>query len=323
MPDNPAPCSTSDRIDILLSTYNGERFVERQLESIVAQMDDRCRLLIRDDGSSDGTRAIIERFVARYPGRIVQTDETGPRLGTCRSFGRLLAQADADYIVFCDQDDVWLPGHIATPLARIKAVEAETGGGTPVLAHTDLVVVDEHLHRIAPSFWAYSNLNPQRGHRLNQLLVQNVVTGSAMTINRALARLALPIPQGAVLHDWWLALVASAFGRVEAIPEQTVLYRQHGNNVLGATSYGWRYVARRAMQVLCQGATTRCFGRAQGQALALLERFTTRLHAHDKAAIGAFVNLKRAGFFDRRLLMLKHGFLGTGRLRNLGWLMMI
>jgi hypothetical protein len=323
MADHPAPSSASDRIDILLSTYNGERFVERQIESIVSQMDCRCRLLIRDDGSSDGTRSIIQRFVARQPGQIVQVDEKAPRLGTCRSFGRLLAHADADYIVFSDQDDVWLPGRIAMPLARIQAVEAEAGRGTPVLAHTDLIVVDEHLRTIAPSFWSYSNLNPQRGSRLNQLLVQNVVTGSATMVNRALARLASPIPPGAVLHDWWLGLVASAFGRIEAIPEKTVLYRQHGSNSLGATSYGWRYVARRTMQVLCQGATTTCFRRAQGQALALLERFGASLHPHEKAAIGTFVNLKRAGFFDRRLLMLKHGFFGTGRLRNLGWLMMI
>ena len=77
------------------------------------------------------------------------------------------------------------------------------------------------------------------------------------------------------------------------------------------------------MQVLCQGATTRCFSRAAGQAVALLERFPGRLQPRERGAIDAFVNLKRAGFFDRRLLMLKHGFFGTGRLRNLGWLMMI
>ncbi len=323
MADNPAKPNQPDRIDILLATYNGEQFVERHIESILDQMDSRCRLLIRDDGSSDGTRSIIRRFVARQPGHIVHVDDGAPRLGACRSFWRLLAQAEADYLVFCDQDDVWLPGRISTPLARIKAAEKKLGVGTPLLAHTDLVVVDENLRSIAPSFWSYSNLNPYGGSRLNRLLMQNVVTGSATMVNRALARLASPIPQGAVLHDWWLALVASAFGRIEVIPEKTVLYRQHGNNTLGATSYGWRYVMRRAAQVLCREGATTCFRRAQGQAVAFLERFGPSLLPRQKAAIDAFVNLRSAGFFDRRLLMLKHGFLGTGRLRNLGWLMMI
>ena len=323
MADNPATPTPSDRIDILLATYNGERFVQRQIESILDQMDSRCRLLIRDDGSSDGTRAIVERFVARQPARIVQVDKGSPRLGACRSFASLLAQADADYVVFCDQDDVWLPGRLSTSLARIKAAEKELGIHTPLLAHADLVVVDENLRTIAPSFWSYSNLNPYRGCRLNRLLIQNVVTGSATMVNRALARLASPIPEGAVLHDWWLALVASAFGRIEVVPEKGVLYRQHDSNCLGAKSYGWQYVMQRAAQALCRGATTTCFRRAQGQAVAFLQRFGANLQPRQKATVEAFVNLKSAGFFDRRLLMLKHGFLGTGRLRNLGWLMMI
>jgi len=312
-----------ERVDILLATYNGEQFVQRQIESILEQMDSRCRLLIRDDGSSDGTRSVVQRFVARQPRRIMLVDDGSGRLGACQSFGRLLERAEADYVVFCDQDDVWLPGHISTPMARLQAAEEQWGTGTPLLAHTDLVVVDEGLRTIAPSFWSYSNLNPYDGGGLNRLLTQNVVTGSATMINRALARLASPIPPGAVMHDWWLALVASAFGRIEALSEKTVLYRQHANNCLGATRYGSRYVLRRVKEVLCRGATTRCFRRAQRQAVALLQRFAPDLEPRQQAAINTFVNLKSASFFDRRLLLLKHGFLGTGRLRNLGWLMMI
>jgi hypothetical protein len=102
-----------------------------------------------------------------------------------------------------------------------------------------------------------------------------------------------------------------------------VLYRQHGDNCLGATSYGWKYVMRRAAQVLCREATTTCFRRAQGQAVAFLQHFGAKVPPRQKAVINAFVNLRSAGFWDRRMLLLKHGFLGTGRLRNLGWLMMI
>ncbi len=323
MTHHPTKSRQPERIDILLATYNGEQFIERQLQSVVEQMDGRCRLLICDDGSTDGTRSIIERFVARQPAHIVRLEGGSPRLGPCRCFGRLLSHAEADYVTFCDQDDIWLPGHISLPLARIQAAEAALGADVPLLAHTDLVVVDENLRPIAPSFWAYSNLDPYGGSRLNRLLMQNVVTGSATMVNRVLARLASPIPRAAPFHDWWLALVAAVLGRIDVIPEKTVLYRQHANNCVGATCYGWRHVMRRAADVLLRDATTRCFRRDQRQALALWQRFAAQLPPREKWAIEAFVSLKRAGFVDRRLSMLRHEFLGTGRLRNLGWLMWI
>ena len=228
-------------------------------------------------------------------------DDGGPRLGACGSFARLLEHSDADYVVLCDQDDVWLPGHISQPLARIAAIERELGTDTPVLAHTDLVVVDENLHTIAPSFWAYSNLDPSRGSSLNRLLVQNVVTGCATIINRALARRACPIPKTAPMHDWWLALVASAFGRIEAVAEPTVLYRQHANNRLGATCYDWRYLARHAWEVFLRGDAAEYFCRTERQAAAFLQRFGEDLAPRHRATVNAYVGLKNAGFLDRRL----------------------
>ena len=250
MPGESVPMKPQSRIDILLATYNGGRFVQRQIQSVLAQMDDRCRLLIRDDGSTDATLPLVRQFVAQHPDRIVLFDDGSSHLGVCGSFGRLLEHSDADYLVLCDQDDVWLPGRISRPLERIQRVERELGASTPVLAHTDLVVVDENLRPIAPSFWSYCNIDPHHGSVLNRLLVQNVVTGCATVVNRALARLACPMPHSAPMHDWWLALVASAFGRIEAVAEPTVLYRQHSANRLGATCYNWQYVCHRAAELI-------------------------------------------------------------------------
>jgi glycosyltransferase involved in cell wall biosynthesis len=311
------------RIDILLPTYNGERFVERQIESILDQMDARCRMLIRDDASSDETLSLVRRFAVGQPDRVALLEDDGARLGACGNFGRLLEYSDADYVALCDQDDVWLPGHISSLLERIQTVERECGTETPVLAHTDLVVVDENLRTMAPSFWSYSNINPVRGNRLNGLLVQNVVTGCATMVNRALARLACPIPKTAPMHDWWLALVASAFGRIEAVPEKTVLYRQHSSNRLGATCYDWQYVVRRTVDVFCRGAVAKWRCTTQRQAAEFLRRFAMSLNPSQRAAVAAYVELENAGFLDRRLQLLKYGFLKTGPLRNLGWLMMI
>ena len=252
------------------------------------------RLLVRDDRSSDGTLPLLRRLASRESGRIVILNDLAregkrgqapfvrstlravpangacplfPRLGACRTFGELLEDSDADYMALCDQDDVWLPGRIAKPLERVRAVEREQGAATPILAHTDLAVVDENLDTIAPSFWAYRHLDPYRGSELNRLLVQNVVTGCTTIINRALARLACPIPESVPMHDWWLALVASAFGRIETVPEATVLYRQHGNNSVGAICHDWRYVLRLTREVLFRGAVTTCLQRAQQQAV--------------------------------------------------------
>jgi glycosyltransferase involved in cell wall biosynthesis len=313
-----------DRVDILLSTFNGERFIERQIESVLQQMDSACRLLIRDDGSTDATMAVVRPFVAQQPRRVVLLDDRSPGLGSCSSFGRLLEQADADYVLFCDQDDVWLPGRIAKTIGRIKEIEREHGTDTPVLAHTDLVVADEDLRAIAPSFWLYSNLRPERGNTLNRLLVQNVVTGCATTINRALARLAAPIPRATVpMHDWWLALVASAFGRIVAIPEATVLYRQHASNCLGATRYNWRYVMRRGAEIACAGGMTQRLDVSTEQARTFLECFIGRLDPKSRAMLQDFLALKNVSYFRRRRLLLQHQFLGSGRLRNLAWLAMI
>jgi glycosyltransferase involved in cell wall biosynthesis len=311
------------KIDIVLATYNGERFIQRQIESVLAQMDDGCRLLVRDDGSSDRTLELVRQLARRCPDRIVFLDNGAERLGACGSFGRLLESSNADYVALCDQDDVWLPGRLSLPLERIRAVEQTFGATTPVLAHTDLAVVDEDLQAMAPSFWAYSRLDPLRGGRLNRLLVQNVVTGCATMMNRALVRRACPIPTAAPMHDWWLALVASAFGRIEAIPEKTILYRQHSTNSLGATRYNWRYVVRCAVDVMRGRAMARWRSTTQQQAAEFLQRFAATLEPRHRLTVSAYVGLEKANFIDRRVQILRHGFLKTGPLRNLGWLMMI
>jgi glycosyltransferase involved in cell wall biosynthesis len=312
------------RVDILLATYNGEQFIERQIESVLDQMDPRCRLLIRDDGSSDATMSIVQRFVTRWPERITVLEDRERKLGACRSFSRLVEHSDADYLVYCDQDDVWLPGRIAKPLERVQEIERDLGANVPLLVHTDLVVVDESLNTLAPSFWSYSNLRPEQGKVLNRLLVQNVVTGCASMINRALARLVSASLGVAVpMHDWWVALIAAAFGQIHALPDATVLYRQHGENCVGAKRYDWRYAANRGREVLFGNGVRRRLHVSQRQARLFLERFGQRLNPGHRAMLDDFLRLEDAGLINRRRLLIKHRFFGSGRLRNLAWLAMI
>ena len=140
----------SAKVDILLATYNGARFVERQIESVLEHVQPGWRILVRDDGSADGTVAVVQRIAACRPDCITLIADGGQRLGAGGNFARLLKYADADYVMFCDQDDVWLPSRIQKPLARMKTLEDGLGPDTPILVHTDLAVVDEDLRPRAP-----------------------------------------------------------------------------------------------------------------------------------------------------------------------------
>ena len=148
-------------VDILLATYNGARFLREQLDSIVGQTYAHWRLLVRDDGSSDGTAAILEEYQRRIGERMqIVRDELG-RLGPALNFGRLLRLSDAAYATFCDQDDVWMPDRIEQLLAEMRRMERETGAARPILVHSDLQVIDEEGHEISRSFWNYQYLRPE------------------------------------------------------------------------------------------------------------------------------------------------------------------
>ena len=221
------------QILILLAAYKGGRFIRPMVDSILAQDVGGWRLILSDDG--EDTAPILQEYADKYPDKITHY-RSGRRFGSAQKhFMHLLEQfgGQADYIMFSDQDDVWHPDKVRLTLRLME--QAETDPALPVLVHTDLRVVDGQLHEMDPSFQHYSGLD---GHRLalEQLLVQNVVTGCTMMINRSLARLACrPVGEGDMLmHDWWLALIAAAMGRAVFLDRATIDYRQHGGNVVGA-----------------------------------------------------------------------------------------
>lgn len=221
-------------IQVLLSTYNGEAYLRQQLDSLIAQVGTEVQVLARDDGSSDGTPSILSEYAKKFPGRLRILPVSKP-LGAMQSFAALMAASVSDYVAFSDQDDVWDPEKLAVLMGRMRRLEAECGKATPCLVHSDLRLVGKNLEPVADSFWAFSNIHPENNH-LRHLVFRNTVTGCAMMCNRALLRRALPIPADAVMHDHWLALCASVFGRIEVEPRPLVSYRQHGENAIGAVT---------------------------------------------------------------------------------------
>jgi rhamnosyltransferase len=237
----------SDGVVVILSSYNGARFIAEQIESIRRQSFTGWRLLVRDDGSSDDTPNIVERL-ARVDPRIHLLRDGDGNLGVAASFGALLeraAELKARYVAFADQDDVWQPHKLARELELLQRREAETGAATPLLVHSDLTVVAENLHVIHPSFLAFQHLGHRADWPIGAMLVQNFVTGCTALFNNALLQAAVPIPQ-VVMHDWWFGLCAAALGEILYLPEATVLYRQHDRNTIG--SKGWPRVCRESIQ---------------------------------------------------------------------------
>ena len=201
------------KVSVLLASFNGERFLPAQLASLRSQTESDIGILWQDDGSVDGSRSILEDLSREDP-RFRPGLEQGRHFGAPGNFFSMLRQTDSDYILFCDQDDVWEPAKISVLLRACQAAEKETGPKTPVLVHWD-----------------------PRAVGLNRLLVQNNVTGCMLLMNRALADLAVRYgdPSRMFMHDWFIALTAAAFGRIVFLDQPLTLYRQHGENAIGAS----------------------------------------------------------------------------------------
>lgn len=298
-------------VDILLATYNGAAFLAEQLDSLLAQSYSDWHLLVRDDGSTDGTLAILQDYADRFPDQLTILCD-GQRLGAKASFAALMARSTASYVAFCDQDDVWLPHKLARLLEIIRAVEAELPAPAPVLAHCDLELVDEDSRTLAPSFWRFQGIQAER-NAVEQLLVENTVTGCAAVFNRALLERALPIPEAAYMHDFWLALIASATGRILVLDEPLVRYRQHGSNTVGAVSLsGPMAVLARAWQT-ASWKVDYSAGCRQAQALVL--RLQGSVPEGRLLKVSRFAELYCYGWLGRRFLLITLGCL-PGRWRR-------
>lgn len=216
--------TTGPRVEILLATYNGARYLPEQLDSLISQTHRPLSLVVRDDGSTDETLAVVARYADRLPLRVLP----GGHLGVRRSFFALLAAADpaADYVAFCDQDDVWHEDK----LARAVAALARRNPAAPALYCARAVLTDGALNPIG-----HTRL-PHRPPGFANALIENIASGMATVMNRAaVALINAQQPSAAVnpIHDWWAYQAVTACGEAVYDPEPALLYRQHGRNTIG------------------------------------------------------------------------------------------
>ena len=284
------------RVNILMSTYNGEKFVAEQIESIQKQTHTEWHLIIRDDGSTDKTCEIIGDFVNKDSRiKLIRAEN----VGVIKSFYELIKNNnEANFYFFADQDDYWLPEKLTVMLAEAKKHDNRK----PVMYYTDLTVTDKALNVTAKSM-----IRSQSDHantKLVQELTENTVTGGASMINHELAKL-WQTTNDIIMHDWYLALVAVALGELVYIDQPTHLYRQHDANVLGARTLSKR-IKKWLHPHLWFEKYWGLITASQRQAQKLLTENLSAMSEADKALVTAYVTILEQPKEKRRQILAQY-----------------
>lgn len=286
------------RVNILMSTYNGEKFVADQIESIQKQTYTDWNLIIRDDGSSDRTCEIVDDFVSKDNRiKLIRAEN----VGVIKSFHELVTDNNnADFYFFADQDDYWLPEKLSIMLEETKKHD----NSKPVMYYTDLKVVDKKLSIINDSM-----IKSQSNHANTQLvqeLTENTVTGCTSMINQKLASL-WKDTTNVIMHDWYLELLATALGELVYINKSTILYRQHENNVLGARTLDKRFkLLREGFKIFDRYWDL--IHKTQEQADKIGKEFGSQIGLEKYELLINFANLSEKKFSERVKALVKYKY---------------
>lgn len=217
-----------EQIDILLATYNGEKYLKEQIESILNQTYSNFRLIISDDCSTDKTIEILKEFEQKDSR--IEVYYQKENLGTLNNFEFLLKKVQNNIFALSDQDDIWLPQKIEKSIENMKVNNSN-------LVFGDLEVIDENKNIIASSFWKYKGfykkIKKDKNHK--GLLLNNYITGCTIVTEKKFLKYILPLPKKSkyVIHDYWIAIILSLKGKISYIDKPYIKYRQHSNNQVG------------------------------------------------------------------------------------------
>lgn len=305
-----------DKIEVLMAVYNGSAYIREQIDSILNQTYENWHLTISDDGSTDGTDLIADEYAAKYPEQITRV-YSGVRFGNARDhFMWLSENCTSRYMLYSDQDDVFNPEKMSRLMDAMQNAERQWGRDLPILVFSDQTVVDEKLNVIEPSLMrcqkqAFDSFD------YHALLIQNVVTGGAMMVNRPLCSLAVQCRsrERIIMHDWWMAATAARFGKIIYLDEPLSLYRQHGGNSVGAKRVGSAgYIA--GMMGNLRGVREMIL-RKKSQAGVFEETYTALLTAEDRQFLSRMKQSRSGIRFYLKNREYIHGFF-----RFMGWVML-
>lgn len=302
---NNKPCVT-----ILMATYNGAKFLSKQIESIIAQTYLDWQLVIRDDRSTDDTIQIIESFLS--DGRIKLIKYGSDYGSACINFSNLIEWAkhnSTGYIMFSDQDDIWKDDKITKSVEFIENLELEYPE-TALLVYTKFDFITENGDAIHKQILLPSRL------KTSTMLVENYAWGCTMIMNQKLLKITDTIPYNAVNHDYWLALLCSAFGKVILLDENLIYYRQHSDNVSGNVSNSFwknritRYITQKDIMI-------KHFAANLSTVILFFHIYDDKLHSEEKKLIDKYIQHYKSTSIALLNVMLNKKILKFGTLKNL------
>lgn len=212
-------------VDILMATYNGGKYIEQQIDSIIAQSYADWRLFVRDDGSKDNTVDIVRQYTLTDKRIELVEDDLG-NLGVTGNFAALIEYSKSQYTMFADQDDVWFEDKIAISINAIKQLEAEKPNA-PILIFANSIITNSDL-----SFKYGTLYSKCHKYQLKDFLFANAgCQGAAMIFNKSLQEVLLPFPTNIRVHDYYISLVAYLNGYVGYIAKPLTYYRRHNTSV--------------------------------------------------------------------------------------------
>ena len=218
-----------DKIDILMATYNGEKYLKEQIDSILSQTYNEFNLIISDDASSDNTLEILKEY--KNKDKRIKIFKQDKNVGVISNFEFLLKQVENDFFMFADQDDVWEENKIKHSMKKIKEDDAD-------LVYTDLKVVDENLNEISGSYWKLRGFENKiyKYNNFESLYLNNYITGCTIICKSKWIKKILPLPKSSkyVIHDYWIPLIISMNGKISYISKPLIKYRQHEENSIGS-----------------------------------------------------------------------------------------
>jgi len=320
-------------IEILLATYNGERFLPEQIESITSQSFKDYNILASDDNSSDCTFEILRSYesVLGEKIKVVQSNTHSAK----ENFYNLLDMADDEYIALCDQDDFWESDRLEKSLKALQRLEKRYGKETPILVHSDLEIVDENLNSKNKKMSELTGISEAIKYAkkeskylytisteksFSRYLVENNITGNTVIINKALLDI-YKRPKVSFMHDWWLGLIAFTFGKVGFLNECLVKYRQHESNELGAKNpLELRNIKKRNKQKIrenydCMFAQVEEFLRLYKDELGKSRSADTYFA---RKYLNAFANMKSKNRISKIRDILKYSFFKSSKILTIG-----
>ena len=287
--------SQSDlKCSVALCTFNGEKYLAELLDSILSQSISVTELIIVDDCSTDGTVLLLQEYATRFSQLKLTVLEEN--LGPIGAFQLAIQSTTYPFIFLADQDDIWNSNKIESMLIAAR----ECPEDKPLLAYSDLELIDENAVERHPSFWKMAGLQPHQA-TFRSLMFGNVVTGCATMINAKMKELLSSIPSGVLMHDHWIGLIGYGFGEVILIDEPLVKYRVHADSVTEKKQSSLLWKIRVQLDQIFNGSSD--FLRKEIHQVSLFDQQFGRFLSTDKQKyVKRFVALKHKSLATRKLV---------------------